>query len=94
VKLTRQLCQIDLKASSSTHAASEDSTSELCSDRAVVLSTDVIHTHRSRCSLDLFPLRGKPTNALSRSPPLVWLPYNPQQPKPSRAASRTLISRN
>jgi hypothetical protein len=51
----------------------EPTTSELCSDRESVLERSRLGVCSSRCSLDLFPLRGVPIQPLGFRPPLMCL---------------------
>jgi hypothetical protein len=51
----------------------EPATSELCSDRESVLEGAPLGAQPSRCSHDLFPLRGNPIQPLGFRPPLMCL---------------------
>jgi hypothetical protein len=48
-------------------------TTERCSDREFVLGRPRLSGNSSRCSLDLFPLRGEPIQSLGFRPPLLRL---------------------
>jgi hypothetical protein len=54
-------------------SASRPETSELCSGRESVLGRPRLGERSSRCSHDLFPLRGVPTQPLGLRPPLMCL---------------------